>query len=104
VGGRGIADVKGKPTTRQLAKIAFADVGAAFDDRGALLPLARIPEGVRLAISSIETIEEFSGVTRKISFRNKVYALELLGKHLNLWVDVNISIDKMQFVAESMED
>jgi len=77
---------------------AFAEVDpiSIFDDRGALLPLGKMPEATRHAIASIDTIDEFVGKgasrefvghVRKIRLWDKLKALELLGRHLGIWND-----------------
>lgn len=80
----------------ELLRIARSDLGQAFDDNGNLLPIKEIPEDVRRAISGVETFEEFDGhgvervkigETRKLKFWDKTRALELLGKHLGLYVE-----------------
>lgn len=99
----------------ELLRIARSDLGQAFDDNGNLLPIKEIPEDVRRAISGVETFEEFDGhgservkvgETRKLKFWDKTRALELLGKHLGLYVEridhtsggvpvvVNFALDK----------
>lgn len=80
----------------ELLRIARSDLGQAFDENGNLLPIKEIPEDVRRAISGVETFEEFDGhgadrvkigETRKLKFWDKTRALELLGKHLGLYVE-----------------
>lgn len=81
---------------RSLLEIANVDVAEAFDESGQLKPIHEIPPAVRRAISGIEVDELFEGrgeertrvgVTRKVKFWPKVQSLELLGKHLKLFVD-----------------
>lgn len=81
---------------RELLRIARTDIGDAFDDKGRFREFKDMPVDLRRAISSVETLEEFtgsgadrvqSGQTRKVKFWDKVKALELLGKHLKLWTE-----------------
>lgn len=68
----------------ELARIAFADVGLAFDASGAALPLDEIPEDTRRALANVES-NEFG---LKLKFLEKTKALELLGKHKRLFTEV----------------
>lgn len=78
---------------REVARIALADVGQAFNDDGTLKEIHKIPKDVRRAISAIETTETFmgdgenrvwDGYTRKLKFWSKDKQLENLMKHLGL--------------------
>jgi len=96
----------------ELLAVAFNDIGDAFDADGKLLPLQRLreltadevdlqdakrmPEKIRRAIASVEVDELFEGsgedraqvgFTRKVKFVDKLRALELLGKHLGMFVE-----------------
>lgn len=68
----------------ELGRIALADVGQAFDENGAVLPLSEMPEDIRRALGGVEH-NEF-GV--KLKFLDKTKALELLGKHHRLFTEV----------------
>jgi phage terminase small subunit len=78
----------------ELMKIAFLDITAAFDDKGRLLPVNAMPEDITRAIASLELIElsanrphkeSISKTGFRLSFCDKLKALELLGRHLGLF-------------------
>lgn len=83
----------------ELARVALADVGEAFDDEGNLLPIKQMPLDVRRAIAGMDVEElwegrgearERIGNLRKVKFWNKVQSLEALGKHLQLFGEMQL--------------
>lgn len=74
---------------QEICAIAFLDPFDAFDDDGALLPKALIPESVRRAVVGIEVDEinldgQKIGQTRKLRFAPKIQALTMLARHLGM--------------------
>lgn len=93
-------EVKSDDILRSLLELAMADIGEAFDELGALKPLKDIPPSVRRAIAGIDVVHlppvdgVEQGVVKKVKFWDKPKSLELLGKHLRLFVDkVEVSAD-----------
>ncbi|MHA7631644.1 terminase small subunit [Corallococcus sp. M7] len=85
-------EVKADDVLRELLLISRTDIGDAFSPTGALLPLKELPAHLRRAISSIEvdqlTVDgEAIGTVAKVKLWDKPKSLELLGKHLRLFVD-----------------
>lgn len=85
----------------ELAKIAFLDIRKLYNDCGGLKNIQDIDEDTARAIASMESLEEFSGygadreqigITQKVKLLDKTKALELLGKHLGLFSDVNVNM------------
>jgi phage terminase small subunit len=76
----------------ELAKIAFFDIRELFENNASLKPIAGIPGSAAAAISSLEVFEtqncdQPKGFIKKIRTADKLRALELLGKHLNMFRD-----------------
>lgn len=80
----------------EVARLGFADLRKLFDDKGALLPVAQWPDDMAAAVASVEVDELFEGFgenrvqvgfTKKLKLWDKGKALEMLGRHLKLWVD-----------------
>ncbi len=78
-------DITADKVLTEIYKIATADIRAAFNADGKLLPIHQIPDGVAMALSRIEVSE--LGVA-KIRVYDKLKALELLGKHLSLFREI----------------
>ncbi len=78
---------------RELARIAFFDIGNAVTPDGSLKPLDAMDEDTRRALAGIEVneIRDADGVVigfvKKIKLADKLRALELLDKHLGMFGD-----------------
>lgn len=75
---------------REMAAIAHLDVGELYDDDGNLIPIKKLPEHVRRAISSIEharEVDKEGNVTHhtKVKTNDKNTALLNVGKHLGVF-------------------
>lgn len=80
----------------ELWQIANADPGDAFDENNKIKPIRQMPEALRKTIQSIETYEDYTegvevGQTQKIKFWDKTKALEMLAKHLGMFIDINLN-------------
>lgn len=93
------SEIKAETVLAELYKIATSDVTEAFEssaERGLVLrDLKTIPEELRKSIKSIshQAIVSKDGVftgyyKTKVEFYDKVRALELLGKHLNIFGEI----------------
>lgn len=88
------ADFDAVAVLRELARIASADIGEAFDEHGRLKPIHEIPVHIRRAMSGIEVEEAWGfdgdggripvGDVKKVKFWDKPKALDLLAKHHGL--------------------
>lgn len=80
----------------EVARLGFSDLRKLFTSHGTLLPVNEWPADMAAAVASVEVDELFEGVgadriqvgyTRKVKLWDKGKALEMLGRHLKLWVD-----------------
>jgi len=87
----------------EFGRIAFLDIGEAFDEQGNLLPIRQMPEGVRRAISGIEYEDIFSGRgedrectgrVAKIKLTDKKGALDSIAKHLGMFIERQQMLDR----------
>lgn len=96
----------------EIARLAFVDPGDLFDEQGRLLPIKKMPDGVRRAVSSVEvvtrTVPGSEPVevehTSKIKFWDKRGSLELLGKHLKLFTDKVEHSGKVEVETKDVSD
>jgi phage terminase small subunit len=76
----------------EIARLAFADIRNCFNADGTLKPLHELDDDTAAALVGMDVIEiENDGTTRvvakKFKFADKKGSLELLGKHLKMFVD-----------------
>jgi phage terminase small subunit len=77
---------------KELARIAFFDIGKAFTPDGALKPLDEMDEDTRRALAGLEVVSltedgEHIGTLKKVKIADKLAALEKIGRHLGMWND-----------------
>jgi Terminase small subunit len=70
-------------TLRELARIAYADIGKLFDADGVLIPIAELDEDTRAIIASIELGSD--GKPKKIKLWSKIEALDKAMRHAGLY-------------------
>jgi phage terminase small subunit len=89
-------EVRSDDVLRELKRIAYLDLTHAYKQDGSLKLVHEIPEDTRRALVGIEVDEIWDGygedrtqigVTKKVKFADKIRALELLGKHLELFTE-----------------
>jgi phage terminase small subunit len=84
-------DLDAQRVLRELLAIATSDLGDAFDEAGNLRDVHSLPARFRPAVAGIEVVKRnltsgaaASDVVHKVRLWDKVRALELLMKHLQL--------------------
>lgn len=91
------ADVNEADILSQLARLGFADVRKMVDKNGNLLPIHELDDDIAAAIDSVEVVTRHQPggdrenpeieYVHKYRLTNKVKPLELLGKHLQMFVE-----------------
>jgi phage terminase small subunit len=83
---------------KELAKIAFFEIGEALDledNELRIKNLSDLSADVRAAISEVTETDTAFGKRRSIKLHSKLTALDALMKHLGGYITVNELIDKM---------
>lgn len=80
-------EVKQDEVLRELLRLMKSDIGAAFDKNGRLIPLHKMPEDTRRAISAIEVQQTATGKVVKVKLWSKVDAIKMAGLHLKLFTE-----------------
>lgn len=82
----------------QLARFGFSDIRKIFDERGSLRSVSDLPDDVAAAVASVEVVTRPGAeidadgnreveYVHKIRMVDKIKPLELIGKHLAMWVE-----------------
>lgn len=79
-------ELKADDVVRELMLLGFSDVGDAFDENGRMRPLREMGP-TRRVLASVEVDDREEGPVRKVRLWDKLKALELLGRHLQLFID-----------------
>jgi phage terminase small subunit len=98
---------------REIARLAFFDPRRLFDVKGKFLPIAKWPDEVAAAISSIEIVKakgkgKKPDLITKVRFWDKSKNLELLGRHLRIFLDtppmnpVNLTINQFRIIVQQL--
>jgi len=98
----------------ELKNVGMVDIARAYDSMGRLLPLDQIPKEVRAAIVAVESEELYDntgagdgarqmiGYTKRVKFSDKLKALEMLGKHLQMFIDTSRVIHSGKVTLEDL--
>jgi hypothetical protein len=95
----------------ELKNIGLVDIREAYDANNKLKDLKDIPPAVARCIVAIETDELFEGfgkdreqigITKRVKFSDKLRALELLGKNLQMFIDTSRVIHMGRVTLEDL--
>lgn len=89
----------------EMAAIGHFDIGELYDEDGKLIPVHKLPEHVRRAISGVDVATDEDGVvTSKIRMNDKNTALTNIGKHLGMFEKDNSQLTKPLQIAIQILD
>ena len=100
-----------KAILEELKRIGLVDIRRAYNAEGGLLSIQDIPTEVAACIVAIESEELYEGAgkereqvgwTKRVKFSDKLRALELLGKNLQLFVDTSRVIHMGRVTLEDL--
>jgi phage terminase small subunit len=95
-------DAKAERVLREVVRIAFFDLRRLFKADGTLLPIHCWPDDAAAAVSGLEYK---GGSLSKLRFASKIQAVELLGRHLNLWEAAgNKAGDRLQEIVDALRE
>lgn len=78
-----MAQVDAQQVIAGLTKIAFADHREMYDEDGRMLDPAKFPGSIAAAVAGVEQTK----FGLRVKLNDRLRALELLGKHLGMFVD-----------------
>jgi hypothetical protein len=78
----------------ELRSMAFEDIAAAYNSDHSLKPISEWPEELRRKIAGVEVEENpyTSTTTKKVKLVDKIRALELMMKNLNMLTDRTLNL------------
>ena len=77
------AELETVRTLREVARIAYGDLGRLFDAEGRMIPVADLDEDVRAMIASIDLWPD--GTPKRIRLWSKIEALDMAMRHAGLF-------------------
>ena len=81
------ADISEARILKELAGLAFLDPGDFYNEKNELLPINKIPEHARRALTGLESASIAGVVTTKVHYKEKRGSLELLMKYKKMLTD-----------------
>lgn len=102
---------------KELRTLALSDIRKLYDDRGAILPPDKWPDEIAKAVEAVKVDELYEydedgrrqlvGQTTQVKLWSKTKAMELLGKHLHMFLErIELSANKSleDLIAESYKE
>ncbi len=94
---------------RELAKVAFVDIGDVVDDTGALRQDITPEDRAAVASIKIKNSETDSGTSaeREVKLYDKLRALDLIGRHLGIFQDkleITPNTGQLASILKQLED
>ena len=104
------ADISAERVVKELSRLAFSDMRefVAFGPDGVVIrPSGELSDAAAAAVSQVSEQSSAKGRQVRFSLHDKCRAIELLGRHLNLWKnDVQLASDgplQIQFSVNVVE-
>lgn len=99
-------EITAERVLQEMARLAFGDIRKIFGPQGELLPIDQIDDDTAAGLAGVEfvTVNLGEGVVEhvaKIKTVDKTKALEMLGRHLQLFKD-KIEVEVNQGLADRM--
>lgn len=76
----------------ELARVAFGDIRKLFED-GRPVPIDQLPPEVAAMVAGLDVVTRGGDTVAKLKRADKLRALELLGRHLGLFLEQNENKD-----------
>ena len=87
-----VAMVTAERVVKEMARLAFSDIGQLYGEHGQIVPVRQLPEDIRRAIGSVK-VRVTGGDTPEETIECKLWdkgkALDQLAKHLGLFKESN---------------
>lgn len=92
----------------ELRRLAFADIGALYDEQGNIRPIHTLTREERASIAGLETViknaqagDGHTDTVLKIKTWDKPRSLEMLAKHFKLLTDI-VQVEGLEKVADRL--
>jgi phage terminase small subunit len=90
----------------ELCSVAFtnlSDIGILTQNGLQIKDSDEIPESAMAALSEVSVTENEKSVNTKVRFHNKMQALDLIGKHLNMFKETGVQVNMTPYIIEKQD-